>query len=500
MLHVKLNDYSRKYALDLALAHSSSRIAPPRTPWTSIAIHGLVFAVWGLLFARAFYLEGMLAWSVGMAYVGYDTLLLAFVAWQARALRWPARHEVEHSVLKPRSLAVIVAAHNEAAALPITLHSLFGQTRPPDEIVIADDGSTDGTAALLMSRYGLVQPEEGEISAPSPRYPTLRWLRLPHGGKACALNAALVELRSETFMTVDADTLLDADACDAMTRAFARSSRLAAATGLLTPVCARTAGGRFFEWFQRYEYIRNFVSRFAWARADGLLLVSGAFACYRRDAVVEVGGFDPKCLVEDYELIHRLRRHAAMRERDWDVQVVGEARATTDAPGTLRAFLRQRRRWFAGFLQTQYWYREMTGNRRYGKLGLMMLPVKAFDTMQPIYGVTAFGLLLAFLIDGQFTIALSALGVIGGKIAIDLAFHAWSIHLYRRWSGDTHRTGVLRALLASILEPFTFQLMRHGGAAIGWFHFFGHLLGRRQTWGVQQRTGIVQGNVDGSGR
>jgi len=169
------------------------------------------------------------------------------------------------------------------------------------------------------------------------------------------------------------------------------------------------------------------------------------------------------------------------------VQVVGDARATTDAPGTLPAFLRQRRRWFAGFLQTQYWYREMTGNRRYGKLGLMMLPVKAFDTMQPIYGVTAFALLVAFLLDGRFTIALSALGVIAAKIAIDLAFHTWSIHLYRRWSGDTRQTGLAQALLASILEPFTFQLMRHSGAAIGWLHF----LTRRHTWGVQQRSGIV---------
>ncbi|WP_423199870.1 MULTISPECIES: glycosyltransferase family 2 protein [unclassified Cupriavidus] len=488
MVHLKLVGHCRQYALELARMHSSSRLAPPRTPWTSIAIHLVVFLLWGLLFGRAFFLDGMAAWSIGMAYIAYDTLLLALVAWKARALLRPAPHEQAHLVLKLPTLGVIVAAHNEAAALPVTLDALFRQTRVPDQIVIADDGSTDGTAALLTSRYGLAQPADCRLSAPSTRYPNLRWLRVPHGGKAAALNAALVKLRTEAVMTVDADTLLENGACEAMAQAFARAPRLVAATGLLTPVCGRTLGGRFFQWFQTYEYIRNFISRFAWMRMDSLLLVSGAFACYRRQPVVDVGGFDPQCLVEDYELIHRLRRHSAMRGLDWDVQVIGAARATTDAPGTLPAFLRQRRRWFAGFLQTQYWYREMTGNRRYGKLGLLMLPVKAFDTMQPIYGVTAFLLLTTFLLHGKFTIALPALAIIAGKIALDLAFHFWSLHLYRRWSGDTRNTGFAMALVASVLEPFSFQLMRHSGAAIGWLHF----LCRRHQWGMQPRTGIVR--------
>jgi cellulose synthase/poly-beta-1,6-N-acetylglucosamine synthase-like glycosyltransferase len=108
--------------------------------------------------------------------------------------------------------------------------------------------------------------------------------------------------------------------------------------------------------------MRNFIARFAWMRADSLLLISGAFASFKRDALVDVGGFDPQCLVEDYELIHRLRRYSVDHGLGWDVRVVGDARARTDAPDNLGSFLRQRRRWFAGFLQTQYWNRDMTGN------------------------------------------------------------------------------------------------------------------------------------------
>ncbi len=470
--------------LDRARALASPRISPVRTPAISVLIHGGVMALWLVLFARAFFLHGVAAWSTGIAYVIYDTLLLIFVAWKSLSLMKPLPHVA--SSRPPPTLGVIVAAHNEAAVLPITLNALLTQTSLPAQIIIADDGSTDGTAALLASHYGLIDPGEGKLSESSPAHPVLRWLRLPHGGKARALNAAMLVMTTETVMTVDADTLLEPEACAAMSHAFAVLPQMVVAAGLLSPVCSQTLSGRFFQWFQTYEYIRNFVSRYAWMRAHSLLLISGAFACFRRDAVLTVGGFDPECLVEDYELIHRLRRYSFDRDLGWDVRVIGTAKARTDAPSTLGSFLRQRRRWFAGFLQTQYWYRSMIGNRRYGTLGTLMLPVKAFDTVQPLYGLAAFGLLLAFLFGGRFAIVLPVLMIILAKIAIDLAFQSWSLHLYRRWSGDRTSSSFGMALLASILEPFSFQLMRHGGATLGWLYF----LLRRNEWGAQHREGL----------
>ena len=68
-----------------------------------------------------------------------------------------------------------------------------------------------------------------------------------------------------------------------------------------------TALGRTMQWFQTYEYIHNFLGRYAWMRVDCLQLISGAFAGFRRDAVTAVGGFDDVCLVEDYELVARMR-------------------------------------------------------------------------------------------------------------------------------------------------------------------------------------------------
>ena len=97
-------------------------------------------------------------------------------------------------------------------------------------------------------------------------------------------------MTTETVMTVDADTLLDDDATYAMRVAFASEPKLVAAAGILVPVCGKTVSGRVFQWFQTYEYMRNFIARFAWMRADSLLLISGAFASFRRDALVDVGG------------------------------------------------------------------------------------------------------------------------------------------------------------------------------------------------------------------
>jgi cellulose synthase/poly-beta-1,6-N-acetylglucosamine synthase-like glycosyltransferase len=472
-----------------AFAAASPRVTGTERAWSSTAIHLGVLASWVVLCAAAFGAQGLLVWSIGLFYIAYDLFLQCLMLGAAWRLARPSSSAPVVSLVSKR-VGVIVAAHNEALVLPATISGLLSQSRPPDLIVIADDGSSDGTAPLLSTQYGLAAPEFGTCSRASSAIASLRWLRLPHGGKAKALNEAIVQMDDEGIdivLTVDADTLLDKGALAAMVQAFVRDPDLVAATGVLMPVCQPGWQGRWLQWFQTYEYMRNFLSRYAWMRLNGLLLISGAFAAFRRQALLDVGGFDADCLVEDYELIHRMRRYSARRRLNWTTAVVGQAKAWTDAPAGVLAFLRQRRRWFGGFLQTQYWYRDMVGQARYGEVGTRMLPIKAMDTLQPWFGLTSVLVVLACLVRGQWDVLWPAMGVLGIKALFDLACHAWSAVLYRRWTGERGGVQVWGAVVAALIEPWTFQFLRQAGALWGWLHF----LRGRQRWDASVRGRLV---------
>ena len=126
-------------------------------------IHAGVVVVWVALFLLAFGQGGVFAWSVGLAYLVYDTVLQVFTGWQIRRIT-AARAAPQDTARS--TLAVIVAAYNEATALPATLAALLDQDDPPDEILIADDGSTDGTADLLVAQFGLTAPNLEGASTP----------------------------------------------------------------------------------------------------------------------------------------------------------------------------------------------------------------------------------------------------------------------------------------------------------------------------------------------
>lgn len=460
-----------------------SRSPSSATRWLrGYGLFSALLGLWLLSTVGAFWAPGLLAWSAGLLYIAYDSWLIAYVAWNTRDLR-PTPAALWEG--PPPTLGVLVAARNEAAVLPETLARLLPQLADDDRILVVDDGSTDGSFECLRQHYRL-------IDAPVPLWrsqsePRLAVLCKAHSGKADSLNQGWPLLDRDVVVTLDADTRLKPQALSELRAAFAAEPALAAACGVLRPRCAPGPTAALFELFQQFEYLRAFLSRAAWMRAGALLLVSGAFAAYRREVLLAIGGFDRHSLVEDYELIHRLHRHAYDKGLDWRVQVLPAAQAETDAPATLRGFLRQRRRWFAGFLGTQYRYRALHGDPRYGAVGRLMLPVKAVDTLQPVYGLSAFALLLWFAASGAAVTA-AVLVVIAVKLLMDLAYHLWALHLYHRWLGQRTSPALwAQALFATLAEPFSFQLLRHLGAAWGWIS----VITGRQDWAPQRQPGAA---------
>ncbi len=429
-------------------------------------------------------LTGPLSWVVGIIYICYDTWLLGhMVRTSRRAIASQLADTAAPVAATARpSLAVLISARNERAALPTTLDSVLAQSDAPERVIVIDDGSTDDTLAVLGERYGVRFAEEAQLGE-SSAVPSLTVLRKPNSGKARSLNAALSLCKTDLVVTLDADTVLEPDALAAARRAFGAHPDLTAACGVLRPVCQPAPAAAAFQLYQTFEYLRSFLWRVSWAHERTLVLVSGAFSIFRRAALTAVGGFDPTSHVEDYELLFRLHRRSLEQSgRPLDVRVIGDARATTDVPSRPGVFLRQRTRWFSGFVETMFRNHDMVGNARYGRLGTFHLLVKTVDTLLPLYGLSAFlALVLLFVRGGGIpTVILAALAA---KFAFDFCCHTYCLFLHERWARRRVSPRLFaRAALATLTEPYFFQIFRQLGALLGWLAF----LRGRTEWSPQR--------------
>jgi cellulose synthase/poly-beta-1,6-N-acetylglucosamine synthase-like glycosyltransferase len=450
------------------------------------AVLGLL--IFSLYASLAFH--GVAAWLVGLVYITYDTFLLGFMVISSRlAVRRQERRIRPATPPGPRpTLTVLVCARNERLVLPESLRHLHAQTEPADEIIVLDDGSTDSMIDWLTREYALTFEPRGIGSlGTSTRLPALKVWRKPNSGKADSLNQGWQMARGEIVVTLDADTYLEPGSLAAIRDGFAEDPALGIAGGVLEPVCQRTSWAGFFQFFQTFEYARGFLWRLTWMQYDMLLLISGAFAAYRRRVLETAGGFDTASWVEDYELTHRIYRDAFDGGQRVTVKTLVDARGTTDCPATVKTFLNQRRRWFGGFIATHFKFHEMVGNHRYGAIGRYMLTLKTLDLLLPIYALAAAVVLVVILCVRHF-IPLLIIELILAKLLFDLVLHAYSISLYSRWLGRRHSRLWIRSFGATLSEPFVFQIMRQLGAVFGWLAF----LSGRVNWMPQRPAGAIE--------
>src|ERR1700753_767592 len=99
---------------------------------------GFCAGLLALVLLAAFVLPPPWSWSVGLAYLAYDTWLLGYMVFSSyRALRAPA----PKALPGPRpTLAVVIAARNERLDLPFALDAILAEPDLPEEILVVDDG------------------------------------------------------------------------------------------------------------------------------------------------------------------------------------------------------------------------------------------------------------------------------------------------------------------------------------------------------------------------
>lgn len=450
----------------------------------------LFSTVLGLLFFSlyaSFAFKGVAAWTIGLIYISYDSVLLAFMVISSRiAVRGQEKKlaipKVASTSQRPM-LSVLVCARNERLVLPDCLSALAAQTEAADEIIILDDGSTDSMVEWLTAEYGMAFESAGvNRIGRSSRWPGLSILCKPNTGKADSLNQGWKMARGEIVVTLDADTYIEVGALAAIRDGFIEDPKLGIAGGVLIPVCHRSPWAGFFQFFQTFEYARGFLWRLTFMQYDMLVLISGAFAAYRRDVLETSDGFDTKSWVEDYELTHRIYRDSYNSGMPITVKTLSGAKGTTDSPAAVGTFLNQRRRWFAGFIATHFKYHDMVGNSRYGNMGRYMLCLKTLDLLLPIYALAA-AVVLVVLLALRHGLDIFIVKLIVAKLVFDLVLHAYSIVLYQRWLGiPLSRKMWIKSLGATLTEPFVFQIMRQLGAVLGWLAF----LRRKIDWMPQR--------------
>lgn len=247
-------------------------------------------------------------------------------------------------------ISVIVPAYNEELSAARTIGNLLKSDYPYFEIIFVDDGSKDQTFINVNTAYG--------------NHPNVRVYTKPNGGKASALNFGISKSSGEFLVCIDADTLLLPDAISKMIPFFidvnvgavAGNVRVGNTVNLLT------------NW-QKLEYTtsQNFDRR-AFDYVNAILVVPGAIGAFRKTAIEDISGFSTDTLAEDCDLTVRLLRAG------YSIRTCNEAISLTEAPETLKMFIKQRFRWSFGMMQSFWKHRDLLFSRRKPNMGWILLP------------------------------------------------------------------------------------------------------------------------------
>ncbi len=447
----------------------------------------------------------------GLIQTGFYIVQLVF-AGVALATRPPIAHA---SILWRRyaeeapGVAVLAPAYNEEVTIVESVNSLLALHYPDFEVIVINDGSSDGTLRTVVDHYGLQpvkrfhdtavrhQPIRGIYA--SPALPRLLVVDKENGGKSDALNAGINVARKQIFCSIDADSLLEPEALLRAVRPFIEEPHLTIAVGGTIRIANGSCieSGRVLDvrlprnllaLIQIMEYLRAFLmARLALSSMQALTVISGAFGLFRREPVVEVGGYTHGTVGEDMELVIKLHRLFRERRQPYKIDFIPEPVCWTEVPEDMIILGRQRARWQRGALETFSRHKIMLFNPRYGRVGFLGFGnILLVDVVGPLIEVLGYVLLptlwLLGVLDPDYLLAFVAVTFALGIFVSVATLILEEVELRR----FPKARDLLVLALVAVIENFGYRQVANFWRLRGWWQF----LRKKQGWGKMTRKGF----------
>jgi cellulose synthase/poly-beta-1,6-N-acetylglucosamine synthase-like glycosyltransferase len=265
----------------------------------------------------------------------YNLPILATGVKDFRRSRLKSRKKTSLNKCLP-TFSIIVPAKNEANVVGRLLDALHNLNYPVEkrEILIVEDGSTDGTCEICMN-YAK-QHEDVKILQ-----------RSISNGKPSALNYAIEHAKGDIVAVFDADNVPDVNALMAV-REYFEDSAVAAVQGKILSINSKE---NMLTQFISYE---EAVWCEAYLRGKDLLNLfvhlKGSCQFIRRDVLQKMDGFNEGVLSEDMEI------SAKLTENNYKIRYASDVITWQETPSNLKTLFKQRTRWFRGTMEVAFKY------------------------------------------------------------------------------------------------------------------------------------------------
>ncbi len=319
------------------------------------------------------------------------SVLVGAVDLYQKKMRKKYYNAISHEYFLP--ISILVPAYNENTTVVSTVRSLLELDYQLYEIVVIDDGSSDDTSKNLIEAYNLVKverpirkqlkcQEEKEIYVSYDYKVQITLIIKNNGGKADALNMGINVSEYPYFICVDADSLLDKNSLINIIKPMLEEKDVIACGGIIRlsnevvfengKIKKYKLPKNLVECMQVLEYDRSFLaSKVLFDKFNGNMIISGAFGIFKKDIVIDIGGYKVGSIGEDMELVVKMHAYCQSNKIPYKIKYVSDAICYSQAPAALKDLKGQRRRWHIGLFQSLFEHKHIFLRLHYGAVGTL---------------------------------------------------------------------------------------------------------------------------------